>query len=715
MALSAGKVFIDVLANMSHFQKDVSSGLSKASKDFEKKTADLSKTLTRSLTLPLVALGTAAFNAASDLSESMSKVDVVFGSSADEVIAWSKTSVDAMGMSQQAALEAAGTYGNLFQAFGVTREEATKMSTELVQLASDLASFNNTSMDEALVALRSGLSGETEPLKRYGIAINDVRLKNEAMAMGLITSTKEALNPAAKAQAAYALIMKDSVLAQGDFARTSDGAANTLRRLKARLQDTLAALGEKLIPLVIDGANAIMGMVDSFNRMSPLMQDLVLKFLVLLTVIGPLMKLVPLILGIARGVIFLVTALDAYVAASGAAAAASAGMTAAMGASSAAILGWIGLAILFGIAVYKVAKWLGELGGPEALPTDLQEGLLKVRDNANSATDSIQKMTHWITDEFNDEAKTGISDFTAGLEQMELAFKAGEISGEEAAGVINALAREAGKAGVDGTKFVNVWVDQMARAAVATDEWGNAVYQFANMSMEELDDWVKDLDEKFNAAEEVFNNLSDKAKVTVDEIIAEYQRLLEDRINFNENILTLQARGLNDEVLQLLITEGPEAAATYAAALVRATDADLTRINDLGSAYEDASDSLADQLVANGEEWAKWARKVNWTIDAVRSYIYDLNNLTLKGTITLQLSNQLTRNFREGIIPQFASGGVVTQPTLGLVGEAGPEAIIPLSQLSSMSSGGELTITDWRRGIATLSRELDHSAYIRGE
>jgi hypothetical protein len=186
--------------------------------------------------------------AASDMAESLSKVQVVFGQGSDAVIKFGKDAASNMGISNQAALEAAGTYGNLFQAFGLGQGEAQKMSTSLVQLASDMASFNNTSVDDAILALRSGLSGETEPLKKFGVALSDVRLKTEAMSMGLIKNTSDALTPAAKAQASYALIMKDTILAQGDYARTADGTANTMKTLAAQLQDAKVALGDALMP-----------------------------------------------------------------------------------------------------------------------------------------------------------------------------------------------------------------------------------------------------------------------------------------------------------------------------------------------------------------------------------------------------------------------------------------------------------------------------------
>jgi len=197
----------------------------------------------------VVQFGKDVIMAASNMNESLGKMQVVFGQNAAAVEKWANTSSTAMGMSKQAAIEAAGTYGNLFQAFGLGQEPAQKMSTTLVQLASDMASFNNTSIDDAILALRSGLSGETEPLKRFGVALSEVRLKEEAMSMGLIKSTKEALTPAAKAQASYALIMKDTALAQGDFERTSSGTANTMRTLQANMDNAKASLGAGLLPV----------------------------------------------------------------------------------------------------------------------------------------------------------------------------------------------------------------------------------------------------------------------------------------------------------------------------------------------------------------------------------------------------------------------------------------------------------------------------------
>lgn len=187
--------------------------------------------------------------AASNFNEAFSKVSVVFGQNAEDIQAWAKSSIDNFGMSERNALTAAGTFGNLFSAFGIGAEETKLYSKSLTELAVDLASFNDMTVDESLLALRSGLSGETEPLKRFGIALSDTRLKIEAMALGLIKSTSEALTPAAKSQAAYNLIMRDSTVAQGDYKRTAEGTANTMRRVSEKMDNAKVAIGQGLLPV----------------------------------------------------------------------------------------------------------------------------------------------------------------------------------------------------------------------------------------------------------------------------------------------------------------------------------------------------------------------------------------------------------------------------------------------------------------------------------
>lgn len=204
--------------------------------------------------------------AASDLNETVSKSTVVFGKNAAAVQSWAKTSATSFGMSQNAALGAASSYGNLFVSLGLAADKSAVMSTKLVELAGDLASFNNIDPTVALDALRSGLVGETEPLRALGVNMNDATLRAQALKMGL-DATTATLSPAVKAQAAYALILEQTTTAQGDFARTSDGLANQQRILNAQWADAEAALGQALLPAATDGVKVLNDMLGIFNAL----------------------------------------------------------------------------------------------------------------------------------------------------------------------------------------------------------------------------------------------------------------------------------------------------------------------------------------------------------------------------------------------------------------------------------------------------------------
>jgi hypothetical protein len=129
-----------------------------------------------------------SISAASDQEEAMSKVNVVFGEQASVIQAWARTASTSMGMSETAALSAAGTLGNLFDALGIADDASAEMSQTVTQLAADLASFNNVPVAEAISALQSGLVGETEPMRRFGANISAARVEAYALAKGMAAS-----------------------------------------------------------------------------------------------------------------------------------------------------------------------------------------------------------------------------------------------------------------------------------------------------------------------------------------------------------------------------------------------------------------------------------------------------------------------------------------------------------------------------------------------
>jgi hypothetical protein len=197
-----------------------------------------------------------AVAAASDFEESVNKVKVVFSDNSAEVIKWSETMAGSFGIAQQAALESAGTFGNLFDAMGLTEQAGTEMSQTLVEMAADLASFNNASPEDVLAAMQSGLTGQIRPLRQYGIEISEAALKQEALAEGITKSTTE-MTLGEKVQLRYALILKQTGNAQGDFARTSEGLANQQRILAAQWEDLQVAIGILLLPAVVELTGAL--------------------------------------------------------------------------------------------------------------------------------------------------------------------------------------------------------------------------------------------------------------------------------------------------------------------------------------------------------------------------------------------------------------------------------------------------------------------------
>jgi hypothetical protein len=241
--------------------------------------------------------------AASALQDSTAATEQIFGRAADSVKKFSEQASDAFGISKRAALEGANTFAAFGKNAGLQGQPLAKFSTKLVGLAGDLASFRGTSTEQAIEAVGAALRNEAEPIRAYGVLLDEGTLKARAMAMGLVhatadvTKVKSAQIAAVTAQRAYNEAVKDhgknseeasiaasklelaqsklqtategtvpdltqqqKVLAaqaeifaqtsdaQGDFERTSKSAANQQKALQANVENMQAALGTALLP-----------------------------------------------------------------------------------------------------------------------------------------------------------------------------------------------------------------------------------------------------------------------------------------------------------------------------------------------------------------------------------------------------------------------------------------------------------------------------------
>lgn len=291
-------VSVRVTAEVSDLEKKLQSVQKTLSKTGEK-FKSVGSMLTSAITIPLAGMATAAgfaINAASDLGETQSKVGVLFGESAAKIEAWSNTAATAFGQSKQQAMDAAANFAIFGQSAGLAGDDLVTFSTDMTELASDLASFNNTSPEEAINAIGSALRGEAEPLRKYGVLLDDATMRTTAMRMGLIKTTKEALTPQQKVLAAQQLILQQTGAAQGDFARTSDGLANQQRILTAQMKDVSTEIGTALLPIALDLAKVfkdkvipvIQRVAQWFKNLSPETLKTAATIGLVLAAIGPL-------------------------------------------------------------------------------------------------------------------------------------------------------------------------------------------------------------------------------------------------------------------------------------------------------------------------------------------------------------------------------------------------------------------------------------------
>lgn len=255
-------------------------------------------------TVAIVGVGAAAFKMGSDFIESTNKVDVAFGESAKSVKKWSKTTLEAFGIAEGTALDLASGYGDMATSMGLPQEAAATMSEKLTGLAGDLASFKNIGIDQANTALTAVFTGETESLKKLGIVMTQVNLQEYAASQGIKTKIKD-MSQSEQVQLRYNYVMEKTKNAQGDFARTSDGAANSTRVATESVKEASATIGIMLAPIVAKAAQYIANLAKKFANLDDGTKKIILVVLGLIAVISPMAFLISgiaAIVGVATGV-----------------------------------------------------------------------------------------------------------------------------------------------------------------------------------------------------------------------------------------------------------------------------------------------------------------------------------------------------------------------------------------------------------------------------
>lgn len=183
---------------------------------------------------------------ASDMEEALNLVKQTFGSSADEIIAFSNTAVDKLGISTGAALKFTGEIGSLAKSFGFTIEQTALFSKAIAQLSTDIGSFKNARPEEVFIAIRAATIGSSEPMLRFGADTREAALQQFALEVGLI-KVKRQLTSQERALAALGKVAKDNKDSIGDFSVTQNQFANAVKLLNAEIAEFAETTGKAFI------------------------------------------------------------------------------------------------------------------------------------------------------------------------------------------------------------------------------------------------------------------------------------------------------------------------------------------------------------------------------------------------------------------------------------------------------------------------------------
>jgi hypothetical protein len=543
-----------------------------------------------------------AIKAASDFQEATSKVNVVFGRASKSVKDFANDAARNLGQSKQAVLDAAGTFGTFGKAAGLAGEDLSTFTTDFVTLSTDLASFNNTSPEEAVMAIGAALRGESEPLRRYGVLLNDAVLKQEAMTLGIYKG-KGALTSQQKVLAAQAAIYKQTNDAQGDFMRTSDGLANSQRTLKATFDDIKVSIGNAFLKNAEGATKNILFLIDALKKIPTPSGEADSK---LNAISKTLMRMTSPILGVARSLTYLRQIMEGAGPATGAynnELRRSAQQTMRMSDEA-------------GIFNKKFQDTETAVGGAkkevESYAKALKEGLGDALENAKDALD---------------DAKTAFNDFaTSVADGIKSAFS---FSDAQAAG------EETGAGFLDGL-----------RTQVA------GVVEYARKIQGLLD---KNLSK--DALAKVLESGAVAGAAIADQLIAGGQTAIDET-----NALVDSANAAAEKV-------GMNAAAKW---------------------YQGGIDTAQKMVDGIQAQLDLMTPKLMAKMDAIAAKMKRTVDIDVRVTETV---NKIVATIAGGGIPKMAEGGIVSRPTLALIGEgAGPEAVIPLSKLGNMGGGGDVNI-----------------------
>lgn len=191
-----------------------------------------------------------SINVSSNYIESLNLFKVSLGDAADEADKFVTKFSETLSVDPTNVYTYLGTFNSLIEGFGIASDEAYIMSKNLTQLSYDMASFYNLPIDQAMQKLKSGISGEIEPMRAIGVALDQATLQETAYTLGIKQRVSE-MTRAQKTQLLYYQIMTKTANAQKDMGRTLLSPANALRTVRDQFTILARAIGNIFIPILV--------------------------------------------------------------------------------------------------------------------------------------------------------------------------------------------------------------------------------------------------------------------------------------------------------------------------------------------------------------------------------------------------------------------------------------------------------------------------------
>jgi hypothetical protein len=635
--------------------KQFQSGLRKASKslkNFGKSMKRTGETLSTNLTLPIAGLAIASVKMAADMEESLNKTRVAFGESSSEVEAFAKTTLTSFGIAESSALEMSSLFGDMATSMGINQTQAAQMSTTLVGLAGDLASFKNIGIEQAETALAGIFTGETESLKKLGIVITEANLKQFGFNKNMSQAEKIAVR--------YKAVMAASENAIGDYARTSGGLTNSTRTLTETIKELGADLGEILIPIAQKVVNELQGMADRFRGLTTEQKTFILQIAGIAAALGPLL----IVLGqtasslgsIGKALIFI-----------------SANPMVALLTAITTLTGLLGFAIFDMEGFISTALKLGKVGRMVAkaviMFADATGLMSKVEATAAIATiDGMSKKSKDLEGSLDDTTnsvdnqKTAIDGLIKSLDDMSVAQQ---------------------KASRDSKKVREVARIEPIEAGPITSFTGgmSAAPQLEGLGLES--EFFKNMEKNLVKFQTTFVEAMTNSLNSISTVMGEVSTLfdLQHQKRLNEIEVEKQA-GIN-RINKLNVSEEERAQM-------------LTNL-------EDRIDKKKAQAQKKQAKREKAVALLGAIVSTAKAVVAALPNVPLSIVIGALGAAQIG-TIASTPIPQFAEGGIISGPTIGMVGEyagarTNPEVIAPLDKLQGMlGDSGKVMVEGVIRG-----------------